>query len=98
MKELGDFHQGIGSTSVHFCSVMNSVNPCKDLCPSYFLNSPFLTLINKAEREKFNFFVSDPALIQGSCLIEGGAYLSKYGNFDINMLVVKTIIMNVQYR
>ena len=45
-----------------------------------------------------NFVVSDPALIQGSCLIEGGAYLSKYGNFDINMLVVKMIIMNVQYR
>ena len=42
--ELGDFHQGIGSISLHFWSLMKSINPFSDLEPSYFRNSPSFTL------------------------------------------------------
>ena len=34
----------------------------------------------KTRAELINFFIPDAALIQGHCLIEGGAYSSKYGN------------------
>lgn len=52
-NELGDFHHGMGSISLHFWSLMKSINPCKDLGPSYFLNSPFLTLIKMREKKRW---------------------------------------------
>ena len=60
-NELGDFHQGTGSVSLHFCSLIKSINPCNDLGPSYFRNVPSLTLIegrNKVlVKKKINFII-----------------------------------------
>ena len=60
-NELGDFHQGTGSVSLHFCSLIKSINPCNDLGPSYFRNVPSLTLRegrNKVlVKKKINFII-----------------------------------------
>ena len=39
-----------------------------------------------------NFFVPDAALIRGRCLIEGGAYSSKYGTHNLMIQYIYTYL------